>query len=364
MATYRAGVIGLNLGRSHVRGFDAADGIDVAAVCDIDAERLEVVADEFDVPGRYTDAEDMLRTESLDIVSVATPPALHAVLTLLVARFPVQAIISEKPLATSMGEAEAMLAACDRAGIKLLCGHQGRHVRAFQVARDLVAEGAIGRPSLVKVGVNEGGLLNQGSHLIDRALYVLGEPEPVWVFGQVQRETDRYERGSACEDLCFGMAAVQGGARIIYDNDIGPHGDLVERTFIVVGDAGTMIIASAEHSRPGAFGLRVNSAHREDLLVPPDDEPIDHMLAQARELVAWLRGDIDAHRQDAHHAIKSQAIMMGIYESARTHTLVRMPMRTKVAPLDAAIAQGALQVRYPGAYDIRRPFVYPRSDIA
>ena len=140
MARYRAGIIGLNLGRSHARGYDAADGIEIVAMCDIDAERLAGVADEFDVPGRYTSAEDMLRTEALDIVSVATPAALHPRMTVLAARFPVQAIIAEKPLANSMGEAESMLTACDAAGIKLLCGYQGRHFPVFEQARDLIAD--------------------------------------------------------------------------------------------------------------------------------------------------------------------------------------------------------------------------------
>ena len=83
------------------------------------------------------------------------------------------------------------------------------------------------------------------------------------------------------------------------------------------------------------------------------------MRAQAEELVQWLDGAIDGHRQDAHHTIKVQAIMMGLYESARSHTLVEMPVQTKVAPLQAAIDEGSLPVRYPGAYDTRRRFVYP-----
>ena len=88
------------------------------------------------------------------------------------------------------------------------------------------------------------------------------------------------------------------------------------------------------------------------------------MLAQANELVAWLNGDIDDHRQNAHHAIKSQSILMGLYESARTHTLVQVPIQTKLAPLEAAINEGVLKVRYPGAYDIRRPLVYAKDQIS
>ena len=353
MTTYRAGVIGLNLGQSHVRGFDEADGVEVAAVCDIDEQRLEEVADQYDVPSRYTDATAMLETESLDIVSVTTPAALHPMMTLLAARYPVQAIISEKPLANSMGEADAMLATCNAAGIKLLCGYQGRHMRAFGRARDLIADGAIGKPLAVKVSVEEGGLLNQGSHLIDRALYLLGDPEPLWVLGQVQRETDRYERGYYCEDLCFCIAAVEGGARIIYDNDIGPHGDLGNRAFVVTGDDGVLIVEPSDPAISMSFGIKLTSGNREDLNEPWDGVETNFMQEQAKELVAWLNGDIDGHRQDGHHAIKSQSILIGLYESARTHTLVQVPIQTKLAPLEAAINEGALKGALPGR--VRHP---------
>ena len=166
-----------------------------------------------------------------------------------------QAIISEKPLANSMGEADAMLATCNAAGIKLLCGYQGRHMRAFERARGLIADGAIGKPLVVKVSVEEGGLLNQGSHLIDRALYLLGDPEPLWVLGQVQRETDRYERGYYCEDLCFCIAAVEGGARIVYDNDIGPGGDVGNRAFVVTGDDGMLIVEPSDPAISMSYGV-------------------------------------------------------------------------------------------------------------
>ena len=216
-----------------------------------------------------------------------------------------------------MGEADAMLATCDAAGIKLLCGYQGRHMRAFERARGLIADGAIGKPLAVKVGVKEGGLLNQGSHLIDRALYLLGDPDPLWVLGQVQRDTDRYERGYVCEDLCFCIAAVEGGARIIYDNDIGPHGNLNDRAFVVTGDDGVLVVEPTDPAISMSFGIKLISGNREDLNEPWDGVETNFMLEQAKELVAWLNGDIDGHRQEGRHAIKSQAVLMGLYESAR-----------------------------------------------
>ena len=159
------------------------------------------------------------------------------------------------------------------------------------------------------------------------------------------------------------IAAVEGGARIIYDNDIGPHGNLGNRAFVVTGDDGVLIVEPNVAAAWMSFGVQLISGNRGDLSEPWDAVPTNFMLEQARELVAWLNGDIDGHRQDAHNAIKSQSILIGLYESARTHTLVQVPVQTKLAPLEAAINEGSLKVRYPGAYDIRRPLVYAKDKV-
>lgn len=364
VAKYRAGVIGVKLGREHARAYHQCQGTDLVAVCDVIRSRLDEVGDEFSVPGRYTDYLEMLDKESLDVVSVCTRQALHAEMVITAAKHGPKGIICEKAMANSMGEAEAMLAACDLAGVKLAIGHQGRQLPPFERARELVAEGAIGKPLVASVNVQEGGMLNQGSHLIDRALYVLGDPEPQWVIGQVQRETDRYERGDVCEDLAMGTACLAGGTRLVYDSDIGPHGELSSRTFIFIGEQGAITLETAKSGSGLRYGLRLLSGTHPALDLEPDDFPeVDATVAQTDEMGAWLEG-APGHRQDAHHTIKSHAIMLGIYESARTHTLVRLPLRTKGSPLELMVEEGALPVRYPGRYDIRHPTVYPTDDVS
>jgi predicted dehydrogenase len=363
MPTLRAGLVGLRRGRAHAQAFQDCDGVELVAVCDIDATLLETIGDQFDVPGRYADYTEMLEREQLDIVSVATAQGLHAPMVIQAAAHRPKAIICEKAMATSMGAADAMLAACERAGAKLIISHQGRQRAAFERARELVAGGAIGAPLIVSVGVQSGGLFNQGSHLLDRALYVLGDPAPLWVLGQVQRETDRYERGDICEDLCMGIVCLEGGARIVFDSDIGPHGELSNRTFIFTGDQGALIMQTDPQGASLEYGVKLISSAQPRLEMAPDEFPdVESNEAMVRELVAWIDG-ADGHRQDARHTIKSQAIMLGIYESARTHSLVHMPMRTRSSPLQLMVASGDLPVRYPGRYDIRHRSYIPEREV-
>src|SRR5262249_34546230 len=153
----------------------------------------------FSLPRTYADAAEMLREESLDLVSVCLWHPLHAEYTILAAEHGPRAILCEKPMATCLREADAMIAACDRSGVKLAIGHQRRFNRSWTQARALLADDAIGDVSLVTVETGEG-LLNCGTHVVDAVRYLLGDPAAEWVMGAVERRTDRWERSVRIED--------------------------------------------------------------------------------------------------------------------------------------------------------------------
>src|SRR5262249_52211397 len=128
-------------------------------------------------------------------------------------------ILCEKPMARSLAEADTMLAACDAYGAKLAIGHHHRFVSHNTAARRLIAEGAIRQPT-PPPPASGGGLLNNGTHMIDRMRYLLGDPEAIWVIGQVERRTDRWERAQPIEDCCVGLVAFAGGARGLIESDL------------------------------------------------------------------------------------------------------------------------------------------------
>ena len=88
--------------------------------------------------------------------------------------------------------------------------------------------------------------------------------------------------------------------------------------------------------------------------IPFNDDSL--VSARRREVDAfarWVAGEIPGHHQDAHLCIQTQEIMMAIYESARTHSLVELPLKTQASPLIAMINEGTLPIRSPGWHDIR-----------
>ena len=126
----------------------------------------------------------------------------------------------------------------------------------FAHARRLIAEGAIGRPLASTVSVQEGGLLNQASHVVDLIRFMLGDPAVAWAVGQVQRETDRYERGLPVEDLCGGVIAFEDGARLVLDVDIGANPTIGNWGFVLAGDEGVLRVTS----QPSAWPRELRSA--------------------------------------------------------------------------------------------------------
>ncbi|MCY4108384.1 MAG: Gfo/Idh/MocA family oxidoreductase [Chloroflexi bacterium] len=349
----RSAVVGCRIGALHAAGYSACNDTRLVALCDKDSATLQQVGRDFGVQRLYTDFDVMLRSERLDLLTIATAQPLHAEMTIRAAEYHPQAILCEKPMASSMGEARAMLDACNQNGVRLAIGHEWRWMDLHVKARSLIAEGAIGEPRFAYVSVDPGGLMNRGTHQINYTLYVLGDPKVEWVLANVQRETDRYERGWPAEDLAGAMIGLDNGVRIAVDSDVRPSVDDDESAQIVVGSEGLMLWPCDFSRVPFGLKLLRKQAAEFEVFPPGPDRGPEFIAHQIADLARWARGEIETHRGDANIAIQTQEILMGIYESARTHSLVRLPLKTQSSPLLDAIRGGDLEVRYPGRYDIR-----------
>ena len=133
MATYRAAILGVGpRGLKHGRAYRQHPRIDLVALCDMDAARLAHASQELGVERTYGDYRAMLDREDPDIVSIPTRTDLHAPLTMgVLAHRPPRAIDVEKPMATSLDDADRMVAAAARTGTLLAVHHQFRCTPTF-----------------------------------------------------------------------------------------------------------------------------------------------------------------------------------------------------------------------------------------
>lgn len=312
----------------------------LVAAADISPDALKKFKEEFPSVTTYTSYEEMLKKERPDIVSVCTWAQYHAAATISAAKGGVKAILCEKPMATSLGEVDQMIETCRENDVKLAIAHQHRFDPANTLARRLIADGLIGKPLLMHERT-EGGLLNNGSHYIDITRYLLSDQEADWVMGQVERRTDRYERGTRVEDLCSGLVCFRGGTRLVIEIDTPTPGITSDGTYIF-GSEGTIKLTedAALLHNPDEKGWRKIDA-------PPETN-------QFAELLEWIEGK-RYHRCAAEKVRGTMEILMAIYESVRIKGLVKLPLKTRESPLELMIRSGSLPVEKAGKYDIRLP---------
>jgi len=185
-------------------------------------------------------------------------------------------------------------------------------------------------------------LLNCGTHVVDAIRYMLGDPETEWVFGAVERKTDRFERNVRSEDCCLGLIQFRSGTQALVQCDL--TGTTQVENYSIRGSAGVLDVQQRELRL-----LRGNGPGWEVIETGYEDP----WVCQAQELVTWVEGR-SGHRGEARHGRATLEILMAIYQSAREHEVVRMPLTVQENPLDRMVEEGKLPVTESGAYDIRR----------
>jgi myo-inositol 2-dehydrogenase/D-chiro-inositol 1-dehydrogenase len=190
MTPLAVGIIGAGwIARRHAPAIDAADGVDLVAVCDAELSRAEAIA----APRRarsYGDWTDMLEGERLDALWVCTPPLLH--------REPAVAALDrgihvylEKPIARTVADGEAIAATAARADAICMVGYQWHASELLDLVREATSGQTIGlltgrnygpvagRPWFIDRAQGGGQILERGSHHIDLQRAIAGEIEAV-----------------------------------------------------------------------------------------------------------------------------------------------------------------------------------------
>jgi predicted dehydrogenase len=123
---------------------DARERVQLAAVVDTVAERARQTAEKFNVPAHFTDIDQMLAQVDLDLVLVITPIPYHFA-NALAAIEAGKHVYVQKAMTTTLAEAEELLAARDRAGVKLAAAPGYELFPTTQQMRQIVSEGILGR---------------------------------------------------------------------------------------------------------------------------------------------------------------------------------------------------------------------------
>jgi predicted dehydrogenase len=193
---------------AHMACYREVPAVEVVAGADPYAEQREAFGRRWGVDRLYADYREMLEREKPEIVSVATSARPRPGIVVDCARAGVRAIYAEKPIALSLAEADAMIAACREHGVTLAIGCTRCWDAYWNRARELIDAGEIGRVLQV-TGYGQAGLSHNGSHLLTLVRYLAGG-DVRWVFGEMESDA----RAAGDEDLMGnGYLAFDNGAR-------------------------------------------------------------------------------------------------------------------------------------------------------
>ena len=227
--SYRVGVIGCTgVGTQHASGLVGLTDAELVAGCDLSSSVLERFqehwAEEWPDMATYTDHRQMLAEARLDIVTVATSDHKHADLVVDAAQAGVKGIFCEKPMATSIADADRMLSATDANDTILSIDHTRRWQPLWVETKQQVEDGVIGKVQNI-IGTLNGGramLFRNGTHLIDAICY-FSKGNPDWVFAQLEDGFEGYAeyRGDGGHDpktepSAHGYIHFDNGVRGIY----------------------------------------------------------------------------------------------------------------------------------------------------
>ena len=157
MGKIRVGVIGCGaIGtRRHIPEYADNARVQLAAFCDVKRERAEEQAAKYG-GAAFADYKQMLAEAELDAVSVCTPNALHAPMTIAAAEAGCHVLV-EKPMAVSGEEAEAMIRAAAAGGVLLMVAHNQRYMPAHVKAKEILQQGGLGRVITFRTAFGHGG---------------------------------------------------------------------------------------------------------------------------------------------------------------------------------------------------------------
>lgn len=324
----KIGLVGCGgISEAHARGYLALDGVvRVTAVCDVDPDRARARAAQLGAERVYTSLDELLAESGVDAVDLCLPHRAHAPATIAAAQAGKHVLV-EKPIAASLDEADAMITAARKAGVKLMVAHNQRYHALHVRVRELLDEGAIGRVYCARADNNMdfkppaghfiysreaaggGALIGYGVHRIDLLRWYLGEVREVAHFQT--REGARFEgEASALTILKFADRAI-GEVAVNWMVRNPPWMDMLW----LYGDNGSIHNIGGLHVDSERGGPRVEEVPATD----PFAEQIRHFARCVLEDREPLTSGPEARR--------TLEVVVAAYRSAATGTVVNLPLK-------------------------------------
>jgi len=323
------------------------NNLETLAICDLSKERMdEVIAEHYNNAHIrcYTDYLQMLDEIKPDLIAITTPSGSHAKIAVDCINKGINLII-EKPIALSLSDADAIIAAADEKGVKVCACHQNRFNASVQIIREAVEAGRFGKMmhGVANIRWNRGEeyykqapwrgtweqdggvLMNQCIHNIDILRWMMGD-DIIEVVGMTDRLNHDFIE---TEDLGLALVRFKNGSYGIIEGTTNIYPQNLEETLYLFGDKGTV----------KAGGKSINTIEEWKFADGSDDK--DEVNGKIQEKAAGSTGIgnvplyadvIDAIKNDRPVYIDARAgrraleLVLAIYKSAAEGKSIKLPL--------------------------------------
>jgi predicted dehydrogenase len=328
------------IGPHHARALQNVSGAGIVAVCDIIPAVAEKFSTGLGVEG-YTDIGDMLKRDDLDAVNVCTPSGIHSEIGIQAAEAGKHVIV-EKPIDVTLEQADALIAACEKAGVKLGCIFQHRFDAATSRLKEAVDEGRFGKLVLGDAYVKwyrtqeyydkggwrgtwkldgGGSLMNQSVHTVDLQRHIMGDPD--WLFGSFGVMTHEIET----EDMGLAVMGFKNGAKGVIEGSTSIYPGLPEK-LEVHGEKGTAVIEGGKMTKWVIQDEEEAVEEKVDLSAAADATAItsDGHTLQIQDFADAIANDRKP-AVDGHEGRKALEVIVALYRSSRSGKVVKFPIK-------------------------------------
>ena len=289
MELVKAGVVGLGiLGTQHAEFLAAQQEVELVGVADVRGKRLEDVAGRLTTE-RYSDYDRMFAEQKLDVVAVATPDSFHKGPVLSAIKAGVRAIILEKPMATTVADANEMFEAAQKSGSKIFINFANRGSPLDLACYYVIKKELLGKIVYGEVHLDDNILVPTSmwgdrtrewtggsstahfllSHVVDFLLWVFSPAEVTQVYAISQNQVLQYT-----PDLYDAFLTFTNGAKVRVKAEWIRYIDgLVEFGFSFSGASGTMVyIKKAGFGERDGWRANVSQNVTQEQLLAHQDE--------------------------------------------------------------------------------------------
>jgi len=340
MTDLRFGVFGAGFWAPfQLAGWNELGGAKCVAIYNRTIAKAEKLAKAFDVPAVYSSPEELLDREDLDFLDIITGVSSHGKLVRIAAERGIP-VICQKPMASSLSEAEQMVKVCQEHRVPFYIHENWRWQKQIREFKKVLDSGEIGTPFRAHIFLVSGYpvfsnepslkeldqfiLADMGVHLLDVSRFLFGEAD------QLYCQTHQVQKGIKGEDAATVMMRMGGGMTVTcaigFPGHFLEHDVFTQTLILVEGDRG-----SAQLDRDYWVRVTTQSGTRANRHAPvwrPWMHP-QYLASHASivpcnaSLLRALRGEGEAETP-AEDNLKTLRLTYAAYESARSSKVVQL----------------------------------------